>query len=58
MGIWNSRVEKPSNGLWRRKAELSQSVTSWLFFCNSETSDWKINNKKAESRNSEILLTI
>ena len=36
-GIWNSRVKKPSYGLWRHKTELSQIVTSKLIFRNSET---------------------
>ena len=27
-GIWNSRVKKPSYGLWRHKTELSQIAMS------------------------------
>ena len=54
-GMWNSRVKKPSYGLWRHKTELSQIVTSKLIFRNSETLQWKIENKKAELSNSNIL---
>ena len=36
LGIWKSRVKKPSYGLWRHKAELSQIVTLKLIFLNSE----------------------
>ena len=36
LGIWNpeleNRVKKPSYTLWRHKTELSQIVTSLLFF--------------------------
>ena len=49
----DSRVEKPS---W--KTESSEIVTSLLIFRNSETLDWKNENKKTELRNSEILLNI
>ena len=54
--IWNSRVKKPSYGLWRHKTELSQIVTSKLIFRNSETLQWKNENKKTELSNSKILL--
>ena len=40
------------------KIELSQIVTSELFFLNSETLDWKKENNKTELRNSEILSKI
>ena len=40
------------------KTQLSQIVTSQLIFRDSETLDWKNENKKTEVRNSEILLTI
>ena len=52
--IWNSRVEKPSYRLWRHKTKLSQIVTSQIFFFNSETLNWKNENKKTELRISEI----
>ena len=62
MVIWNSWVknwvEKPNYGLWRHKTELSQTVTSKLIFRNSETLDWKSENKKTKLRNLEILLTV
>ena len=38
------------------KTELSQIVTSKLIFRNSETLQWKNENKKAELSNSRILL--
>ena len=57
-GIWNSRVTKPSYGLWRHKSKLSQIVTLQLIFRNSETLEWKNENQKTELRNSEILLNI
>ena len=53
-----NRVEKLSYGLWRHKTEFSQIVTLLLIFCNSETLDWKNENKKTELRHSEILLAI
>ena len=31
-GTWNSRVKKPSYGLWRRKTESSQIATSKLIY--------------------------
>ena len=51
-----NRFEKPSYGLWRRKIELSQIVTSYLIFLNLEALDWKDEYKKTELRNSEILI--
>ena len=54
--IWNSRVKKPSYGLWRHKTELSQIVTSKLIFRNLETFQWKDENKRVELGNSKILL--
>ena len=53
-----NRFKKPSYRLWRHKTELSQIVTSELIFRNSETLEWKNENKKAELCYSEILLNI
>ena len=53
-----NQVKKLSYILWRHKTKLSQIVTSWLIFSNSETLEWKNENKKTELRNSEILLNI
>ena len=39
-------VKNASYGLWRHKTELSQIVMSLLFFRNSETLEWKNENKK------------
>ena len=49
-------VKKRSYRLRRHKTELSQIVMSNLNFRNSETLQWKNENKKAELSNSKILL--